>query len=66
MEEVVIAGLAAVGAGFLMLVAWANKPQCPSCKARAIRFAHQRKDGGPDQRYKHNPQVCSQCGWTSE
>lgn len=35
-------------------------PRCPRCGAR-LRWTHERGDGGPDRRRKHNPRICPAC-----
>jgi len=46
---------------------WATALICPSCgAANSKKFLHQRRDGGPDGRYSHNPKVCRKCGHEGE
>lgn len=47
----------------LFLAAWASQKQCPKCFKRGAYYLHQRKDGGRDQRYNHNPLMCPSCGY---
>lgn len=63
MTEAMLYALVAVGAVAAVGIGWLVAPKCPSCEARfSARWQHQRKDGGPDLRFKDNRRFCSKCG----
>jgi len=40
--------------------------RCPNCGSYRLSWLHVRVDGGPDRRYRRNPQLCPDCGWRSD
>lgn len=52
--------------GLMIAIGHFSSEPCPKCGTRGtVKHRHTKVDGGPDRRYKDNPKVCSNCGWTS-
>jgi hypothetical protein len=61
---VVVFIVAMIFAAFIAMLNYLNRPPCPKCGARSVRYLHERTDAGPDLRFKDNPYICGECGWS--
>ena len=54
-----------IGLGLLIaLAAYFSQTPCPGCKKRGtMKWDKERKDGGPDRRFKENEKRCTACGY---
>lgn len=64
--EILVAMMILGSLAVVLLAAFrSTRAQCPKCGERAVHWKHERQDGHADQRYKHNPHWCAECGWKS-